>query len=67
MKLDADFVESRMLPLVMAFGAGVVIATLAAEPREVTTITGNDLLLIGIECVPAVEGAPVWVAGRDKP
>lgn len=64
---STDFVERRLLPLVMAFGAGVIIATLAAEPREALTITAHDNLMIGIECVPAVEGAPVWVATGARP
>jgi hypothetical protein len=62
-----EFAELRLMPLVLAFAAGVIVATVAAGPREARTVTVNDNLLISIECLPEVEGAPVWAATGGRP
>jgi hypothetical protein len=62
-----EFAERRLMPLVLAFAAGVIVATVAAGPREARTVTVNDNLLISIECLPEVEGAPVWAATGVRP
>lgn len=61
----SEFCERRLLPLTMAFGVGVIVTTFAAEPRE--PIAATDELAITIECVPGIEGAPVWVASGARP
>lgn len=69
MKLDADFVERRLLPLLVAFGLGVVMTTAAgdrARERQ-TTVRVSDNTIIGIECVPEVAGAPVWIVPEVRP
>lgn len=64
MKLDADFVEKRLLPLVLAFGAGVVLTVWSGERENAGKLTGNlhDNLIVGVECVPDMPGVTAWIA-----
>jgi hypothetical protein len=62
-----EFAERRLMPLVLAFAAGVIVATAAAGRKEVTSVTLADNLVVSIECIPEVEGAPVWMATGARP
>lgn len=62
-----EFAERRLLPLVLAFAAGVIVATVAAGRKEVMSVTLADNLVVSIECIPEVEGAPVWMATGERP
>lgn len=64
MKLDADFVEKRLLPLVMAFGAGVVLTVWSGERENAgrLTVSLHDNLIVGVECVPDMPGVTAWIA-----